>query len=54
MHIESKGYALKQRPAGMPTQECFELQTETITDIAEGQFIIKIFGYPLTLICVAE
>lgn len=41
MYIESKGYALKQRPAGMPTQECFELQTETITDITEGQFIIK-------------
>lgn len=41
MHIESKGYALKQRPAGMPTQECFELQNETITDITEGQFIIK-------------
>lgn len=41
MSIQSKGYALKQRPAGIPTSECFELKTETISEINDGQFIIK-------------
>ncbi|WP_105903508.1 NADP-dependent oxidoreductase [Vibrio gangliei] len=41
MHIESKGYALKQRPTGLPTLDCFELQTQTISDIKDGQFVIK-------------
>jgi NADPH-dependent curcumin reductase CurA len=39
--IISRGYALKSRPKGTPSLDCFELQTETLAPIAEGQFIIK-------------
>ncbi|OEF23972.1 NADP-dependent oxidoreductase [Vibrio rumoiensis] len=41
MNIQSKGYALKQRPAGTPTLDCFELKTEIISEINDGQIIIK-------------
>ncbi|MFV0575556.1 MAG: NADP-dependent oxidoreductase [Vibrio sp.] len=41
MTIQSKGYALKQRPVGLPTAECFELRTETLTELKQGEFLIK-------------
>ncbi|MGO2321269.1 NADP-dependent oxidoreductase [Vibrio casei] len=39
--ITSRGYALKQRPNGMPTLDCFELQTQSLAPISQGQFVIK-------------
>ena len=39
--ITSRGYALKHRPNGTPTLDCFELQTETLPPLSAGQFIIK-------------
>lgn len=39
--ITSRGYALKQRPNGMPILDCFDLQTQTLAPISQGQFVIK-------------
>ncbi len=41
MSIQSQGYILKQRPQGMPTLDCFELQTHTLPDLDDGQILIK-------------
>ncbi|MGB2078267.1 MAG: NADP-dependent oxidoreductase [Vibrio sp.] len=39
--ITSQGIVFKKRPNGLPTSDCFSLETQTIASPADGEFVIK-------------
>ncbi len=40
-HIKSRQIVLKSRPDGMPTESNFQLSEETLSPIADGEFLVQ-------------
>ena len=38
---QNRKFVLKRRPMGMPVPEDFELITETLPDISEGEILVR-------------
>ena len=52
MNYVNTKFLLNERPQGMPSDSCWILETENITDLKNNEILIELSTYLLTLTCV--